>query len=77
MKPIRIYKSYVFHGKDPIIAQLRTAVGKMPLKQVEEESGVRRQTMHNWFKGETRRPQFATAMAVARAAGYDLKLVKQ
>ena len=35
-----------------------------------------RWALRGWFRGETRRPQHATARAVARALGHDLKLVK-
>jgi DNA-binding phage protein len=42
-----------------------------------EESGVRHSTIYNWFRGKTRRPQFAATIEVARALGHDLVLVKR
>ncbi len=65
------YKSYMFREKDPIIDALRTAVSDSTLtnRGVQEQSGVSATTIHNWFHGKTRRPQFATVAAVARACG--------
>jgi DNA-binding phage protein len=72
------YKSYMFRDKDPIIDQLRTVVADSgeSWKHIHESSGVSLTCMHGWFKGETRRPQFATVMAVTRALGYDLLLAR-
>jgi len=65
------YKSYMFREKDPIIDALRTAVSDSHKKYsiVQAESGVSSTTLHNWFHGKTRRPQFATVSAVARSLG--------
>lgn len=66
------YKSYMFKDKDPVIDKLRTLRAdnsKMTEKAIEEESGVKRGTSRNWFKGGTRRPQFASVEAYARALG--------
>lgn len=75
---MKIYKSYMFRNKDPIIDKLRTIVKDSMISYVElsANSGVSTGTLHNWFYGETRRPQFASTMAVARALGYDLELVR-
>jgi len=75
---INVYKSYSFKDKDPAIDQLRTVkkdVG-MSDKEISEQSGVSIGTLRGWFNKGTRRPQHATIMAVARAMGYDYKLVK-
>ena len=50
---------------------LRTAVSDsgMSMKKLHEISNVSNSTMSNWFKGKTKRPQFCTVSAVARAAG--------
>ena len=37
---------------------------------VHEISGVSASTIHNWFDGDTRRPNNATVMAVASSLGY-------
>ena len=65
------YKSYMFTDKDPVIDALRTAVSDAHVKYVtlHAESGVSATTISNWFHGTTRRPQFATTAAVARALG--------
>ena len=39
------------------------------------ESGVSTTTLRNWFHGATRRPQFCTVNAVARALGKELRLM--
>lgn len=78
MATITIYNTYRFKNKDPIIDKLRTAMQdeKMSYKEVSANSGVSETTLRNWFEGGTRRPQFATTMAAARAMRRDLKLVK-
>lgn len=81
------YKSYNFIDKDPVIDILRTLVqieaaqrglnfGAM-LKVIQNNSGVRAPTMHNWFSGPTVSPRFCSAAAVARALGQlDLPLTR-
>jgi DNA-binding phage protein len=72
------YRSYSFLTKDPIIDQVRTIVqdeGETYVK-IHEMSGVATTTLYNWFNGETRRPQFASIMAVVRALGYDMQLTR-
>jgi transcriptional regulator with XRE-family HTH domain len=75
---LKLYKSYMFKDKDPIIDRMRTILSDEGLKASEacELSGISPTTLHNWFKGETRRPQFATVMALARSIGYDVQLVR-
>jgi transcriptional regulator with XRE-family HTH domain len=72
------YLSYNFRDKDPVVDQLRTLLQdeNASYKEVHELSGVSVSTLYNWFEGPTRRPQYATVMAVARSLGYDYKLVK-
>lgn len=84
---ILTYRTYNFLEKDPMIDQLRTACQdafpgqekgmKISYGMVSAESGVSDSCIRNWFEGETRRPQFATMCAVARACGHDLVLVKR
>ncbi len=73
----KLYLSYNFHDKDPIIDKLRTVVKDSgdTYKEIHELSGVTIGTLRNWFSGPTRRPQFATLNAVARALGYELDFV--
>jgi len=65
------YKSYMFREKDPVIDALRTAVSDAHVKYaaVSDASGVSATTLHNWFHGVTKRPQFATVSAVAKSLG--------
>jgi transcriptional regulator with XRE-family HTH domain len=70
---LRLYKSYMFRDKDPIIDALRTAMADdgATYSEIHDRSGVSTVTQRNWFKGETRRPQFATVAAFARACGKE------
>lgn len=74
---LRVYKSYNFVDKDPVIDYCRTKVftesadkqyGGGPAK-VARDSGVSPATLYNWFKGKTKRPQFSTVAAVLLACG--------
>jgi transcriptional regulator with XRE-family HTH domain len=67
-----LYKSYNFVDKDPVIDRLRTMMAREGLKysKISDLSGVSSTTMHNWFEGKTKRPQYATVMAFVRALGY-------
>lgn len=75
---MKMYKTYMFRTKDPVIDLLRTAVKDSGMKygKIAKESGVSATTLHNWFHGATRRPQFASTQAVAIALGYELQLVQ-
>jgi transcriptional regulator with XRE-family HTH domain len=72
------YKSYSFVDKDPIIDRIRTIVADEgeSYKEIQLRSSVSASTLYNWFEGDTKRPQFATIMAVARSLGYDMTLAK-
>jgi len=74
MAEVKIYRSYEFIDKDPVIDQVKTMIEKERLLKkpgiIHEISGVSRATIHNWFYGETRRPQYATVMAIAHSLGY-------
>jgi DNA-binding phage protein len=76
---LRAYKSYNFVDKDPVIHKLEQAVkdSGMSYTAIEEASGVTTKTLYAWFYGKTRRPQYATLNAVARAIGFSLDLVKR
>jgi hypothetical protein len=74
----KIYQSYMFRHKDPVIDELRTMVqdefagkcnGKV-LAQIESQGGPSAKTMQAWFFGKTRRPQNPTVEAAGRAIGY-------
>ena len=67
-----LYKSYSFKDKDPVIDRLRTMIQRegVSYSELADMSGVSVQTFYNWFDGATRKPQYATVMAVAYALGY-------
>lgn len=69
---LKLYSSYNFVDKDPVIDKMRTMVKREGLRygEISALSGVSASTMTNWFDGKTRRPQYATVMAVIRALGY-------
>lgn len=70
---LKPYKSYVFRNKDPVIDVVRTAVQDSGIseRQISEASGVSQTAMAGWFRGATRRPQFATVTAVMSALGKE------
>lgn len=72
----RLYKTYLFKDKDPVIDLLRTVVKDTGIEfsEIAERSGVSHQTIARWFYGDTKRPQHASVAAVARALGYDFRL---
>ena len=70
MTTIKIYKSYSFRDKDPVIDQLRTMAKNTRYIDISLKSGVSTTTLYNWFGGTTRRPQSATVEAVGRALGF-------
>lgn len=75
---LKLYKSYSFKDKDPVIDRLRTVIQdeSATYKEIHENSGVSVTTLYNWFSGTTLRPQYASIMAVVRALGYDMQIVK-
>jgi transcriptional regulator with XRE-family HTH domain len=75
---LHLYRSYVFKDKDPVIDRMRTIVSDEHLSYAEigTLSSVSAGTLHNWFHGETKKPQFATIAAVAGALGYKTEFVR-
>ena len=76
---IRPYRTYLFKDKDPAIDKIRTILEDSgeSYRDIQVASGVSTTTLTNWFHGKTRRPQFATLNAVARALKHEWKLVKR
>lgn len=68
---LRLYKSYSFVDKDPILDAIKTAKSEaqMTNDQIKEASNVTVSTLRAWDFGATKRPQFTTASAVIRALG--------
>jgi hypothetical protein len=79
MAAFRLYKSYSFKDKDPVIDQLRTIVADSgaSYKQINEASDVSVSCLRNWFHGATRRPSHAAVAAVASALGYDVTFARR
>lgn len=77
MTSLQLYKTYSFRNKDPIIDKLRTICddGNFGYQEISDTCGVSTTTLYNWWYGKTRRPQYASTLAVARAMGYDYDLV--
>ena len=73
-----LYKTYLFKDKDPVIADLHRWIldSKYSYEDVAARSGVTVTTLQRWFYGATKKPQFATLQAVARAVGASFVLQK-
>lgn len=74
---LKLYRSYMFRNRDPVIDELRTIVneaygrvGYKAYKDIEANGGPTVTCLHNWFEGDTKRPQSATVEAAGRAMGY-------
>jgi hypothetical protein len=73
---MKLYKSYLFKDKDPVIDELRTIMqereggtGFRQYRAIELAGGPSVTCMANWFEGDTRRPQSASVEACGRAMG--------
>src|SRR3954454_10623525 len=77
---VRLYRTYNFIDKNPVIDKVRTLVQDeglfTKLGIVHEISNVATSTLNNWFHGDIRRPQHHTIMAVVTALGYREEFVK-
>lgn len=75
---LRLYKSYMFRGKDPTIDELRTRIqdsnrGRLDgevLQAITKDGGPSEGCMRAWFFGDTKRPTNATLEAAGRAIGF-------
>jgi len=82
----KLYRTYLFKDKDPVIDIARTCVQIFAVTNnisfsraiivLEKASGVSRATMHNWFGGPTVSPRFCCIAAVVRATGEEIKVGK-
>ena len=82
---MRLYKSYLFRSKDPVIDELRTIIQDQTgdqklsgatLSAIEDDGGPSLACMQGWFRGKTKRPQNCTVEAVGRALGMKRTWVK-
>lgn len=82
---IRVYRTYRFISKDPVIDKMRTAIqaeaARLGVKehvvwrQIEEAGGPKAGTHKGWFRGGTRKPQHAACEASMRAIGKEFAIV--
>lgn len=78
-RSIIVYRSYNFINKDPAIDVVRTMVQQSykSYSKIHDNGGPTPTTLYNWFDGKTRRPQFCTLIAAARAVGGDVQFVSR
>lgn len=83
MAKLRLYKTYMFRDKDPIIDELRTALQdeygstRGAEEIIHNASGVSIACQREWFEGKTMKPQHATIRAVVGCLQtYEYRLVK-
>jgi hypothetical protein len=78
---LRVYRTYNYVDKNPVIDKVRTLVQDEGLIKklgvVHEISGVSTSTLDNWFNGTTRSPQHATIAAVITSLGYQEEFIKK
>lgn len=75
---LRLYKSYMFKEKDPVIDELRTIaedyfgkrINNHDMTQITEAGGPSVACMRAWWLGDTKRPTSATVEAAGRAMGF-------
>jgi hypothetical protein len=77
----RVYRTYSYIDKNPVIDKVRTLVQDeglfTKLGIVQEISNVSRSTLVGWFHGSVRHPQHHTIAAVVSALGYEEAFVKK
>jgi hypothetical protein len=75
---MRLYQSYMFRGKDPIIDEMRTMTQKLSenrklsnkiLRQIENDGGPTVGCQRGWYFGVTRRPNNCSIEAAGRTLG--------
>lgn len=80
MARIKILRTYRFMDKDPVIDEIRTALQDERLMErlgiAADLASLSPSTLRNWFHGDTRKPQFASAMAIMSSIGYEHKWVR-
>jgi hypothetical protein len=74
---------YRFIDKDPVIDVIRTEAQRYgnlshsQLLKLSLDSGVSVSTLHNWFNGDTRRPQSLSTRFVLQALGVAIRYVRE
>ncbi len=69
----KLYKTYLFKDKDPIIDKLRTIIkdANIDIKELGNSCGVKETTLYSWLYGMTKRPQHASLKAVFNVLGCE------
>jgi predicted transcriptional regulator len=65
-----LYRTYGYRlDRDPVMGVLQKArlEAEIKVSEVQRDTGVSHSTIANWDSGKTRKPQFATVVAVARS----------
>lgn len=81
---LKLYASYSFRTKDPVIDELRTLtedflghrVTSKDLRELEHKGGPTAGCMKAWYFGVTRRPTSAAIEAAGRSIGFQRKWIK-
>lgn len=80
MAKVKVYRTYRFIDKDPVIDKLRTVVQDEGLIKklgiVARLSGVSHGAIDGWFNGATKKPQHWTMAAVITSLGYEFDIVR-
>ena len=81
MAELKLYRTYRYADKNPVIQRVRELIEDENLFKrlgiVHELSGVSYSCIHAWFHGTTRNPQHHTVAAVVTSLGYKEQFVKE
>jgi hypothetical protein len=75
---MRVYDTYRFIDKDPVIDEMRTAWrdSGMKVSTVARIANMASATPTSWFGGKTKRPQNASICAFMGALGFERRWVR-
>ena len=75
---MRVYDTYRFIDKDPVIDEMRTAWrdSGMKVSTVARIANMASATPNSWFGGKTKRPQNASICAFMGALGFEHRWIK-
>lgn len=78
MPRARLYRTYTFNGQSPTIGELLELMklSRASFKDIHNMSGVSVSGLYDWKSGRVSYPTEPTMRAVARAMGFDFKLVR-
>jgi DNA-binding transcriptional regulator YiaG len=91
MTKTKLAKKTLGHNEHPIAHAYRTTIYEpdmlrivmlyrssgLSANNIQRQSGVTTQTLRNWEGRKTKRPNHSTLKAVAKALGYEFKLLKE